>query len=72
MITTAQLPSLTTGKVPNNASSHGNAEELECAKEADGALDSMDAKDLHSQLKPQVLLTPTEHDRGTEHSYLCI
>ena len=33
----------------------------ECAKEADGALDSTDVKDLHSQPKLQVSPTLTEH-----------
>merc|ERR1719329_687715 len=60
MITTAPLPSPTTGRVPNNALSPGNAEAPECAKEEDGAPDSMDAKDPHSQPKLQVSPTPTE------------
>merc|ERR1711967_116741 len=60
-ITTAPSPSPTTGRVPNNALSHGNAEAPECAKEADGALDSTDARDLHSQPKLQAFHTPTEH-----------
>merc|ERR1712110_339242 len=41
--------------------SHGNAEAPECAKEAAGALDSTDARDLHSQPKLQAFHTPTEH-----------
>ncbi len=56
----APSPSPTTGRVPNNALSPGNAEAPECAKEVDGALDSMDAKDPHSQLKLQASHTPTE------------
>merc|ERR1712159_233129 len=52
-IMTALLPNQITGKVPNNASNHGNAEVPGCAKEADGAQDSMDVKDLHSQPKLQ-------------------
>merc|ERR1712167_193537 len=51
MITTAPSPSPTTGRVPNSALSPGNAEALECAREADGALDSTVAKDLPSQLR---------------------
>merc|ERR1711981_1001446 len=52
-IMTALLPNQITGKVPNNALNHGNAEVPGCAKEADGAQDSMDVKDLHSQPKLQ-------------------
>ena len=59
-ITTAQLLNQITGKVLNNALNHGNAEEQECAREEDGALDSMDAKDPHSQHKPQVSSQLTE------------
>jgi hypothetical protein len=62
-IKTAPSLSLTTGMVPNNALNHGNAEELECAREADGAQDLMDAKDPHSQLKPQAFPILTERDR---------
>jgi len=61
MITTAPLPSPTTGRVPNNALSPGNAEAQECAREEDGAPASMDVKDPHSQPKLQVFHTPTEH-----------
>merc|ERR550514_411490 len=53
MIMTAQSPNQTTGRVPNNALNHGNAEVPQCAKEEDGAQDSMDVKDLHSQPKLQ-------------------
>merc|ERR1712139_649654 len=60
MTTTAPSPSLTTGRVPNNALSPGNAEVPVCAREADGALDSMAAKVLPSQPKLQVSPTPTE------------
>merc|ERR1711981_163728 len=60
MTTTAQLLNLTTGRVPNNALSPGNAEAPECAREADSAQVSMDVKDPHSQLRPQVSHTPTE------------
>merc|ERR1712070_785404 len=38
-----------------------DAEAPECAEEADGALDSTDARDLHSQPKLQAFHTPTEH-----------
>merc|ERR1711901_7952 len=54
MTTTAPLPSLTTGRVLNDALSPGNAEAPECAREEDGAPDSTDAKDPHSQPKLQV------------------
>merc|ERR1712167_273011 len=64
MITTAPSPSPTTGRVPNSALSPGNAEAPECAKEADGAPDSTDVKDLLSPLKPQVLPPPTERASG--------
>jgi DNA topoisomerase-2 len=43
--------------VLNNALNHGNAEEPECVKEEDGALDSMDAKDAGS-----------DENGGDEHS----
>merc|ERR1740121_3618168 len=70
-ITTAPSPSPTTGRVPNNALSPGNAEAPECAKEAEGALDSMDARDLHSQPKLQVSHTPTEQAGvNAQHLYL--
>jgi hypothetical protein len=54
------LPNQTTGKVPNNVPNHGNAEAPECAKEEDGAPDSMDVRDPHFQLKLQDFQTPTE------------
>merc|ERR1711981_376086 len=60
MITTAPLLNPTTGRVPNNAPNPGNAEAPECAREADGAQVSMDARDLHSQPKLQDFPTPTE------------
>jgi hypothetical protein len=60
MITTAPLPRPTTGRVPNNVLSHGSAEALECAREEDGALDLMDVREPHFQLKLQVFHTPTE------------
>merc|ERR1711998_315846 len=61
MTTTAPSPNLTTGRVLNNALSPGNAEVPECAREEDGAPDSTDVKDPHSQPKLQVSPTPTEH-----------
>jgi len=60
MTTTAPLPNLTTGRVPNNALNPGNAEAQECAKEVDGAPVSMDARDPHSQLRLQAFPAPTE------------
>merc|ERR1711977_681375 len=64
--TTKTAPSLnpTTGKVPNNAPNHGNAEVPDSAREADGAQDMMDVKEPHSQTKLQAFSQTTEH--GTE------
>merc|ERR1740123_569822 len=59
-ITIAPSPSLTTGRVLNNALNPGNAEVPVCAKEVDGALASMAVKVLPSQPRPQVSPTPTE------------
>ena len=56
----APSPSPTTGRVLNNAPNHGNAEELECAREVDGAQDMMVAKEHHSQTKLQALLLTAE------------
>merc|ERR1712167_314716 len=53
-IKTAPLPNLTTGRVPNNALNHGNAEVPDSAKEEDGAPDMTVAKELHFQTKLQV------------------
>jgi hypothetical protein len=50
---TAQSPSQTTGKVPNNAPNPGNAEVPDSAKEEDGAPDMMDVRELHFQTKLQ-------------------
>jgi hypothetical protein len=51
--------------VLNNALSLGNAEVPDFAKEADGALDMMDAKVLHSQIKLQDFHQTTEiENRG--------
>merc|ERR1712084_77479 len=68
MITIAQLPNQTTGRVPNNALNPGNAEAPECAKEEDGAPVSMDVRDLHFQLKLQASPTPTELARDEQSS----
>merc|ERR1719231_766044 len=62
-ITTAPLPSPTTGRVPNNALSPGNAEVPDFAREEDGAPVSMDVRDPHSQPKLQVSPPPTERQR---------
>merc|ERR1719453_2351879 len=64
MITTAPFPNPTTGRVPNSALSPGNAEAPECAREADGALDSTAAKDLPSQPRLPDLPPPTERASG--------
>merc|ERR1711957_506439 len=50
---TAPSPSQTTGRVPNNAPNHGNAEELDSAREVDGAPDMTDVREPHSQIKLQ-------------------
>ena len=60
MIKTVVFLSPITGKVPNNAHNHGNAEVPDFAKEEDGAQDMMDVKELHSQTRPQVLPQITE------------
>ena len=49
-------------KGANNVLSPGSAEALECAREADGAPASTDAKDPLSLLRPPVSLTPTEEN----------
>ena len=49
----AQSPSPITGKVPNNALNHGNAEVQDFAKEEDGALVMMVVKEPHFQTKLQ-------------------
>jgi hypothetical protein len=60
MVTTADSLNQITGMVPNNADNHGNAEELECAKEVDSALDMMDVRYLHFQCKLQVFFQIAE------------
>jgi hypothetical protein len=61
MTKTAQSVNPTTGRVPNNALNHGNAEVPDSVKEADGAQDMTDVRELHFQTKPQVLLLTAEH-----------
>ena len=53
METIADLQNQTTSSEPNNANSVGNAGEQELVKEEDGALDMMDALELHCLLKHQ-------------------
>ena len=51
--TIAESQSPRTGQVLNNANSPGSAEELEAAKEVDGAMDMMVAMEPSSQCKLQ-------------------
>jgi hypothetical protein len=60
MVTIADSLSLITGMVLNNAECHGSAEELECVKEVDSALDMMDVRYLHFQCKLQVFFQIAE------------
>jgi hypothetical protein len=60
-IKTAPLPSLTHGRVPNNAPNPGNAEVPDSVKEVDGAPVMMVARELHSQSKHQDF--PTINDQ---------
>jgi len=62
MTKTAPFLSQTTGRVPNNAPNHGNAEVPDSVKEEDGAPDMMDVRELHFQTKPQVLPPTAEND----------
>merc|ERR1712167_373207 len=57
---TAPSPNPTTGRVPNNAPNHGNAEVLDSAREEDGAPDMTDVREPHSQTKPQVSSQTTD------------
>ena len=66
MIKTAQSPSLTTGKEPNNALNHGNAEVQDSVKEEDGVLDMTVVKEPHFQIKLQV--SPQITDRPSQKS----
>ena len=74
MTKTVPSQNLTTGRVLNSAPNPGNAEVQECVKEVDGAQDTMDAKELHSQTKLQALppiaesVLPTHV--GTDHGFL--
>jgi len=62
----AQSPNQTTGRVPNNAPNHGNAEEPDSAKEEDGAPDMTDVREPHSQIKLQVFSqTADQRDDNT-------
>merc|ERR1712032_275207 len=67
--TTAPLPRPITGRVPSNVLSPGSAEEPDSAREADGAPVSTDARDPHSQPRPQVSPTPTEYSLQPPKSY---
>merc|ERR1712127_180214 len=58
---TAPSPSQTTGRVPNNAPNHGNAEVPDSAREEDGAPDMTDVRELHSQIKLQDFSQTAEH-----------
>merc|ERR1712224_1122796 len=50
---TAVSLSLTTERVPNSALNPGSAEVPDFAREADGAPDTTDAREPHSQTRPQ-------------------
>merc|ERR1712195_129438 len=60
----AQSPNPTTGKVPNNAPNHGNAEVPDSAREADGAQDMMDVREPHSQIKLQDSFQTADQPEG--------
>ena len=68
MTKTALSLNLTTGRVLNNALNHGSAEVPDFAKEADGALDTMVARELLFQTKLQDLLLTAEKKAGLETS----
>merc|ERR1712196_372853 len=53
MTKTAVSLSPTTGRVPNSALNPGSAEVPDFAREADGALDTTDVREPHSQTRPQ-------------------
>ena len=53
MVTIADSLNQTTSSELNNANFHGNAEEPEPAKEVDGAVDMMVAKEPHFLNRPQ-------------------
>merc|ERR1712188_351805 len=50
---TAVSLSPTTGRVPNSALNPGSAEVPDFAREVDGALDTTDVREPHSQTRPQ-------------------
>merc|ERR1712078_213319 len=50
---TAVSLSPTTGRVPSSALNPGSAEVPDSAREADGALDTTDVREPHSQTRPQ-------------------
>ena len=53
ILTIARSQNLKTSLVPNNANSHGNAEEQELVREVAGAMDGIHAIRLLSQIKHQ-------------------
>merc|ERR1712196_564834 len=60
---TAVSLSPTTGRVPNSALNPGSAEVPDFAREVDGALDTTDVRELHSQTRPQDSPRITEQGR---------
>merc|ERR1712070_606802 len=62
----APSPSPTTGRVPNNAPNHGNAEVPDFAKKVDGAPDMMDVREPHFQTKLQVSPPTAERIASTD------
>merc|ERR1712048_244931 len=65
---TAVSLSLTTGRVPNSALNPGSAEVPDFAREVDGAPDTTDAREPHSQTRPQDSPRITEQaGRATKH-----
>jgi hypothetical protein len=61
---TAVSLSPTTGRVPSSALNPGSAEVPDSAREADGALDTTDAREPHSQTRPQDSPQITEQRAG--------
>merc|ERR1712166_295233 len=68
-IKTAVSPNPTTGRVPNSALSHGNAEVPDSAREVDGAPDMTVAKEPHSQTKLQASPQTTEITDLTQREF---
>merc|ERR1712224_1002383 len=58
---TAVSLSPTTGRVPNSALNPGSAEVPDFAREVDGAPDTTDVREPHSQTRPQDSPRITEH-----------